>query len=213
MKLPFVRITIDRFNPNHKYRFYVVAPPFGFHWLMTVWFTNKDQSIYIKPHFRDRYTVHLAKDEGTTDYECEPEGDYHLSLHKSGVVNFTFVDKKERLREPIKQRAPARKVLTMAINRYDRLQPASVEEINAPRGQHKYLPIVGISPRSPIWLTIYCVDNDCEWNVPALGNTVQLHYETKLKEKNYSYHFVVWQDTNLPMQAGDLAISWKHEPD
>jgi hypothetical protein len=209
MEIPFLDISIRRFNPNHRYRFYLIEPTESFRWLFTVRFSNKDQSLYLTPHFTTAYSVQVIESDGIQTYKCAPEGDYHLSIHESGAINFTFLANKIRLREPLDRKEPMRKALTMAISQYENLKLATLEEINKPKGQHVYLPIIGISFHNPIFLSVFCVANYCEWSVPPLGNTFNMRYATRFEGKDYSYYFVVWQDTNIQNYTGDLAFSWR----
>jgi hypothetical protein len=206
--IPFLRIQIDRFNPNHKYRFYAISLHAQFYWLFTLRFSNKDKSIYIAPLVTNNCLLKVLDGNSQGEYKCYPNERSHLSLHESGVVNYKTPRDDLRLRGAMEKRQPTQKMFTLAINRYDHLQPAKIIEINKSKGGYIYLPIIGIIFQNPVFLTVYRVEATSQWSTPALGNTFQLHYETYFKNKDFVFHFLIWQDTRIKSQEGDIAISW-----
>lgn len=199
-------------NPNHRYRFYVMGEDLVARWLFTVRFSNRDQSIYITPLYEKEYAVQSLEWEERTLFHHRPGADFHLSLHESGVVNVTTSDKRARLRHQVNVRADVRHVVTFQINSITNLPIAPLDEINSPRGGHLHLPIVGF-PNAPLMLTVYCSKKDTEWTAPALGNSMMMHYKTEMKGKSYNFSFVQWQDLNMSRGEGDIALQFGGEND
>ncbi len=192
-------------NPNHKYKFYVLGVDAVPRWLLTVWFSNKDQSIYVTPLYDREYSVQSVGSGERESYRHRPGADFHLSLHESGVVNLTTSETQERLREQLDAKKDVRHVVTFQINTIENLPAANLEEINKPKGGHLYLPVVGF-PSAPLMLTVYCARESTDWSPPGMGNTMMNHYKTKMVGKDYNFHFVVWQNLAMRKGEGDIAL-------
>lgn len=181
-------------------------------WLITVRFSNKDQSIYLTPLYEREYVVQsIGKDEPTW-FPHRPGADFHLSLHESGVVNLTTSEARVRLRKELTKTRDVRHVLTIQINSTDNLPLATLDEINDPKGGDLYLPIVGF-PTAPLMLTMYCAKESANWSPPALGNSMMMHYKTLMRGKEYNFHFVQWQYLRMSKGDGDVAIQFGKEGD
>ena len=89
---------------------------------------------------------------------------------------------------------------------------ATLEEINSRRGGRLYLRLVGF-PSAPLMLTVYCAKESAKFRPPVIGNTMALHYKSKMKGKNYNFHFVNWQDSAMQKGEGDFALQFGGEDD
>ena len=180
-------------------------------WLITIRFSNKDQSIYLTPLYEREYVVRSVGDESTS-FAHHPRADFHLSLHQSGVVNLTTSEANARRRNELAVKSDVRHVLTFQINSTDNLPLATLDDINNPKGGHLYLPIVGF-PIAPLMLTVYCAKESANWSPPALGNSMMIHYKTAMRSKDYNFHFVQWQDLRMSKGEGDVAMQYGGEDD
>lgn len=194
-------------NPNHRYRFYVIGLDHVPRWLFTIRFSNKDQSLYLTPLYEREYSVQSMGSGQDTHFKQSPGSDFHLSLHESGIVNLTTSDGRVRLREHLEPKQDVRHVVTFQINSTKNLPATTLEKINNPKGAHLYLPIVGL-PVAPLMLTVYCAKEDANWSPPSLGNTMMTHYKTEMKAKDYNFHFIQWQDLVMQKGVGDIALSF-----
>ena len=208
MGVPILKIQVDRFNPNHKYRFYTMSLQGQFYWVFTMRFSNKDKSIYVIPSVANDYVLKVLDGNSQGEYKCYSGDDNHLSLHESGVINYKTPRDNLRLRGTMEKGQPIQKMFTLAINRYDNLQPSDITEINKPKGGHVHLPIIGSNLQTSVFLAVYRVESTSQWSAPVLGNTFQLHFETHFKNKDFIVHFLIWQNTRIEHQEGDLALSW-----
>ncbi len=199
-------------NPNHKYRFYAIGENEAPRWLLTVRFSNKDQSIYVTPLYDRAYSVQSVGSGKRTCYRHRLGADFHLSLHESGVVNLTTSETQEKLREQLDAKKNVRQVVTFKINSIENFPTANLEEINKPKGGRLYLPVVGFLS-APLMLTVYCVRESTDWSPPGMGNTMMNHYKTKMPGKDYNFHFVVWQDLRMLKGEGDIALQFAGEDD
>ncbi len=201
-------------NPNHKYKFYVPGVDGAPRWLLTVWFSNKDQSVYVKPEYTREYSVLSIKSGKRTLYRHRPgpRADFHLSLHETGAVKLTTSETETFLREELNAKMDLRHVVTFQINSVENLPTANVEEINKPKGGHLYLPVVGF-PTAPLMLTVYCARESTDWSPPGIGNTMAFHYKSKMKGKDYNFHFVNWQHSAMQKGEGDIALQFGGEDD
>ncbi|MCI0588345.1 MAG: hypothetical protein L0323_16055 [Planctomycetes bacterium] len=194
-------------NPNHRYRFYVMGFDHVLRWLFTIRFSNKDQSVYVTPLYDREYAVQSVGSGQNSEFKHRPGSDFHLSLHESGVVNLTTSDARARLRERLDVRKDVRHVATFQINSIANLPTTTLTEINAPRGGHLYLPVVGF-PSAPLMLTIICAKESANWSPPGMGNAMMLHYASRMQGKDYNFHFVQWQNLAMPKGAGDVGLQF-----
>lgn len=42
---------------------------------------------------------------------------------------------------------------------------------------------------------------------------MMMHYETKMRDKDYSFHFVQWQELAMPKGTGDIELQFGGEND
>lgn len=207
MEIPFLHLTTD-LKANQKYRFYSINGH-DFHWLLKFWFSKADQSLYLMPMYDNDFSVMTIEKGVRNIFEHKVGHDFHLSLHnKTGVINLTTSDGQDRLRHELDKGVPVQKVTTILISTIEKFPKTTQEEINNPKKRNIYLPLMGIHPHAPIALTIYCVEKDVEFKVPEHGNTFQIIYSTELINNDYVFHFVLWQDTRLEKQLGDVAMQW-----
>lgn len=199
-------------NPNHKYRFYSIGANEEPRWLLTVWFSNKDQSVYVKPAYTREYTVQSVGSGQRESYRHRPGADFHLSLHETGAVKLTTSETQTFIREELSAKKDVRHVVTFQINSIENLPTANLEEINKPKGGHLYLPVIGF-PSAPLMLTVYCGRESTDWSPPGMGNTIMNHYKTKMAGKDYNFHFVVWQNLGMQKGEGDIALQFGGEDD
>ncbi len=199
-------------NPNHKYKFYVLGVVGPHRWLLTVWFSNKDQSVYVKPEYTREFAVQLVGSGQRKSYRHRPGADFHLSLHETGAVKLTTSETQTFLREELSAKKDVRHVVTFQINSIENFPTANLEEINKPKGGYLYLPVVGF-PSAPLMLTAYCVRESTDWSPPSMGNTMMNHYKTKMTGKDYNFHFVVWQNLGMQKGEGDIALQFGGEDD
>ena len=197
---------IINFNPNHKYRFLVWAPPTQ-HWLANLAFARNDDSIYISPQLQRSYTIsgHRGHDEGH-NVVVEPDQDIHLSFHHSGVVNLTIAGERIELRRERPERLYGR-ILTIGVRDPSGLKPASNQEVNALPKRYSVIPVIGFLQFKPIYLTIFRVPLSDPWEMPQASDTFQIHFECLVKGKNVKYEFVIWQNSRVPLPPTEVAIS------
>jgi hypothetical protein len=197
-------------NPNHKYRVYASRPTGDCRWLLTVRFSNKDQSLYLAPHYNGPVAIQAAKSGKLAQGESAPGVDLHLSLHESGIVNLTTNMGRTCLHEDLHPEANVRHVATLQFNSVDAFPEATLEDINTPRGGHLHIPLMAVA-FAPIMLTIVCAKESANWNSPGLGNTMMMHIKTKMNGKDYNFHFVQWQDVRMPKGDGDIGMKFGGE--
>ncbi len=210
-KIPVLNLSWP-WNPNHRYRFYVIGLDHVPRWLFTIRFSNKDQSLYVTPLYEREYAVHWVRSRQDAQFRLCPGSDFHLSLHESGVVNLTTSDARARLRKHLKLKQDVRHVATFQINSIENLPATTLEEINKPKGGHLYLPIVGF-PVAPFMLTVYCAKEDANWSPRGLGNAMMMHYKTKMNAKDFNFHFVQWQNLAMRKGTGDIALTFGGDND
>ena len=210
-KIPVLTVSWP-WNPNHRYRFYVFGLDHVPRWLFTIRFSNRDQSIYMTPLYEREYAVQSVGSEQDAQFRHRPGSDFHLSLHESGVVNLTTSDARVRLREQQKPNQDVRHVATFQINSIENLPATTLDEINNPKGGHLYLPIVGL-PVAPLMLTVYCAKEDANWSPGGLGDAMMMHYKTKMKAKDFNFHFVQWQNLAMPKGPGDISLTFGWDND
>ncbi len=194
-------------NPKHNYRFYAIGAIEAPRCLLTVGFSNKDQSIYVTPLYDREYSVQSVGSGKRTCYRHRLGADFHLSLHESGVVNLTTSETQTFLREELSVKKDVRHVVTFQINSIENLPMTTLEEINSRRGGRLYLPVVGF-PSAPLMLTVYCARESTNWSPPGMGNTMMNHYKTKMAGKDYNFHFVNWQNLATQKGEGDIALQF-----
>ena len=194
-------------NPNHKYKFHVLGVDRVHRWLLTVWFSNKDQSVYVMPEYKREYSVQWVGSGQRGSHRHRPGADFHLSLHETGAVKLTTSETQTFLREELSAKKDVRHVVTFQINSIENLPTATLEEINSPKGGHLYLPLGGF-PSVPLMLTVYCAKESTNWSPPGIGNTMMIHYKTKMAGKDYNFHFVDWQNRAMQKGEGDIALQF-----
>jgi hypothetical protein len=199
-------------NPNHWVRFYVMGLDQVPRWLLTIKFSNKDQSIFVTPLYDREYAVQSFGSGQNAQFKHRQGSDFHLSLHESGVVNLTTSDARARLREQVDVKKDVRHVAIFQINCIENLPATTLEEINNPKGGHFYLPIVGF-PSVPLMLTVCCGKESANWSSPGMGNAMIMHYKTKMKGKDYDFHFVQWQNLAMPKGTGDVDLKFGGDDD
>ena len=198
-------------NPNHKCRFYVERG-WESRWLLSVSFSNKDESLYVTPLYAREYVVQSIGGGARTSFAHDPGANFHLSFHESGVVNLTTSQANARLRKELSGKVEVRHIVTFQINSVDEFPIATLEQINNRKGGYMYLPIVGFQP-APLMLTVYCAKQAAGWSPPRLGNSMMLRYQAAMRGKDYGVHFVVWQDLEMPKGEGDLGLQFGGEDD
>lgn len=201
---PWLRVSWP-WNPNHRYRLYMMDAASTFRRMMTVRSSNKDASIYLTPLYEREYSVQSA--DGNISLGHRPGADFHLSLHETGVVNLTTSEGQVRLRGPLSVDKDPLHVATLQINSLESFPEASLEEINRPKGQHLKIPMFGF-PGCPMMLSVYVVRDVTTWNMPILGNAFMIDYETTLTNGQYVFHFIQWQQLGMPPGRGDVALQF-----
>lgn len=182
-------------------------------WLIAVRFSNKDQSIYITPLYDQEYTVLSLSEEEKRSFRHRPGADFHLSLHESGIVNLTTSDEGARLRKQVSAGRDVRHVVTFQINSIEHLPETTLEEVNRPKDGHLYLAIPAFVPLAPMMLSVFCAKDSAGWQPPGMGNIIQVDYKTRLKGKDYSFHFVQWQDLRMKRGETDIALQFGGKDD
>jgi hypothetical protein len=206
LNIPSVDISIYRFKPKHKYTFHVVAPTAQIHRLLTLAF-GSDQSIYLFPQFSCDFTFCLL-DKDARSVSCSQGESHKLSIHETGVLKFTSSSREVWLEKRTDPRQPVRHLYTVAVNQFDHLPTVGSTEFNHPKAKHINLLLVGVHFGVPIFKSVFCVRNDANWTPPILGNTLMQRYVTQLRDRDYKYHFIIWQNTNAEKGLGDIAFSF-----
>lgn len=206
MNIPGMTLTWP-WNWNHTYTFYAndgVTPPRR---LINVRFSEGDQSVYMMPLYEREFVVQSFGKDGkkAKQFTHRPGGDFHLSMHDSGIVNLTTSEGEARLVREVRERKGARHVATFQINSTDNFPVASLDEIENPKGKHMNLPLLG-SPIAPRMLTVYSVKESANWLLPSLGNSAIIDYKSIMRGKDYNFHFVLWQNQQMPKGDGDIAM-------
>lgn len=204
-KIPYLKITLNNFNPNHKYRFFILDQPTN-RLLADLGFVIKDESIYLAPKLDYQYKI-VGRNNNSQEFEVEggPDKDLHFSLHHSGVVNLQAGDQNIRMRDANEGDLFGR-VVTIGINNPTGLKLISNDEINNMPAKYTMLPVGGLIQIKPIFFSIYRVPINENWEMPHLSDTVQTCFEARIREKVVKYEFITWQNSEVAQWAGDVSL-------
>ncbi len=211
IKVPRMRITI-KWQPKHEIKFYTTDNRLEFRWLFKIKFSNKDHSLLFFPFSNSDYSIESIKDDLRHSLQCRRGGNIYISLHESGVVNIHTSDPTHRQRMQLNKKTDIRHVATVQFNSIVNLPSATIDEVNAHKKNQQHFPLNGF-PHAPVMCTIYCIKKELEWSPPVLGNAMMLHYEIIMPGKAYDFHFVAWQNLNMPKGEGVLAFQFGGEND
>jgi hypothetical protein len=192
-------------HPKHKIKFYAIGLDHEFRWLFRISFAKKDQSLYLTL-LTDEDIVTRAKGSIPTSDRLHRSGDdFHLLLHESGIVNMTDSSGKPRVQGAVVKANPVRHIATLQFNSINNMPVASMDEINNPPNGYIFVPVAGF-PGAPIMLSILCSTAEAAWSPPGVGNTMNLHYKTRMTGKAHYFHFVTWQNLAMSRGEGDIGI-------
>ena len=201
--VPFLSLDYGEVNPNHKLKLLALIGLEN-RWVANMAFARNDDSIYLAPQFdRDVTVVGLDNEKVAFSTLSPPDGEVHISLHGSGVVNLSIGSESHRLRNPHQQGSP--EVITFGIKEPQALRVAPDDEVNSLPARYTLVPVPGFFGISPVFVTIFRVRPVDEWEMPQLSHTVQTHVGFELKGKDTRYEIVVWQNPEIPEFPGDIA--------
>ena len=55
-------------------------------------------------------------------------------------------------------------------------------------------------------LSVFVVRDNEKWNMPPLGNVFIIDHETRLTNGRHVFHFVQWQQRDMPKGVGDVGL-------
>ena len=200
--VPFLNLSWP-WNAKHPICFHLMDATATFRRFLTVGFSNKDASIYLMPAYEDEYSVQSM--DGSVSLRHQRGKKFRISLHPSGVVNLHTSERQPRLRGPLSIKRDPLHVVTLQINQQENLPEASIAEFNSPNGGHLNLPMFGF-PTCPMMLSVFVVCDNERWNTPHLGNKLLADYETRLTNGRHVFHFVQWQQSDMPRGVGDIGL-------
>ncbi len=203
--VPFMSLDYGEVNPNHKLKLLALFVPEN-RWVANMAFARNDDSIYLAPQFdKDVTVVGLDKEKVAFSVSSPPDGEVHISLHGSGVVNLSIQSESHRLRNPHEQVTP--EVITFGIKEPQGLRVAPDNEVNSLPARYTVVPVPGFFTIRPVFVTIFRVRPGDTWEMPQLSHTLQTHVGFGLKGKDTRYEIVVWQNPEIPDFPGDIAYS------
>lgn len=204
-QVPGLSLIFRNFNPNHKHRLLVWIPPCQ-RWLANLAFAKNDESIYLSPQLNKTYTLTAVNSQGEHfETSADASNELHFSFHETGIVNLTIAQRRIQLRSPQREGLFGR-VLALGINNPTGLKPAADAEVNTMRSRYSVIPVTGFLNLRPVYLSVFRVPLNEEWQMPALSDTFQTRFECQLRDKAVKYEFVVWQNARVEPWPGDVAI-------
>jgi len=210
MEIPFMNVTLNNQDANHKYRLALIDGSPQIHWLIRIRFSNKDRSIYFSPIFKQEFIVRFPNQIEIEETTYNPEGDFHLSIHESRVVNFTSPEGQVRLRQAIDPSRRISKIVTMGVSSTSGLSSCSLDEFSNPEKNYLYLPVVGFLIQAPIFVTFFYIETGEEGPPSVQGDLFNIIYKLVFPKKGYEFCMVVWQDSKAEPFGGEIAFQW-HE--
>jgi len=208
--VPYVSLTVDAFNPNHRLRFLGLADPTRY--LFDLATAVGDDSFYLAPKFERPTTVSDQNNRlPTGGIEVPPDGDFHVSFHQSGAVNLHLLGSRRLLRPAGAGRGQSGLAARLVFNSTALFRSASSDEINSLPGRYTVIPVVGLRDSLPVCVDLYQAPRPQPWVMPRLADVFQLHAQVRPERKDSDYHFIVWQHTRAKRPKGDLAIYYAPE--
>ena len=87
------------------------------------------------------------------------------------------------------------------------LKEASNGEIENLPKRYSILPVTGFLQISPVYLSIFRMPLEHDWDMPHLSDSSQVNFECLIRNKDVKFEFLIWQNANLPEFPGEVAIS------
>jgi hypothetical protein len=209
-QVPYLSLTIDEFNPNHRIRFVAFASPIRY--LFDLSTAVGDESFYLAPKLANEVSVQLRVAGQAPIAHTASGADLHLSLHESGAVNLHSGGQRQSLRPAGAGRGAQGLAVRFVFNRLNLFQTGSHDEFNSLPKRYTPIPVVGFWEQYSVCLDVYQCDRDELWSMPTLPDVLQVHARIQPVRKQSDYHFLVWQHSKAERYPADLAILYSPSP-
>jgi hypothetical protein len=208
-RVPFLSLTIEKFNPNHRVRFLTSFP--SVRYLFDLSTAVGDDSFYLFPKLAQETSIQEPdQNGGTVTRTVPPTGDVHMSFHESGAVNIHTGGIRRLLRSAGAGRGHHGLAVRLVFNKLTLFQPAPNDDANTLPKRYTTISVTSPWDNYPLCLDIYQVGRNEEWTMPSLADLFQFHVRLQPERKQSDYHFLVWQHTQCEQQPADVVIL--HDP-
>lgn len=203
-----VSITLAPFKPSRRLRLAGITSPTAASVFFDLRFAASDDSVYLAPQLSTSYffsgTDHTG---GRFAEKISPGGDFHLSLHKSGIVNITAGGSSFRVRGAATEVPPLGRLVRIAANPDANFKQVSFEDLNRGFRKTEVLPTIPSLGPGTFGLDIFRHDPGARWTLPALADVTMFDLALAVRGRQWIYHLVSWYSTTRMPSHISLAIT------